>query len=152
MAVSGHNGNNETLTGNSSSISLTFYDSYFNEIPVSFSNMPIDVLIERGLNILQFYSYQYVNVTEINANFSENSLFLQNAFNITSNNASIHIELLPLSLNTSYLILLKFGFIPIVNSTYLDYDAFKILCPSKFYEKKKRGKCILCTLRVFFCS
>ena len=135
MAVSGYNGNNETLTGISSSISLTFYNSYFNEKPVSFSNMPIDVYIERSLNMSQFYSYQYVNVTQINANFSNDNLFLQNAFNITSNNASIHIELLPLSLNMSYLVLLKFGFIPIVNSTYSDYDVIKILCPSKFYKK-----------------
>jgi hypothetical protein len=129
MAATGQNGNNETLTGNSSSISLAFYDNYFNEIEISFSSAPIDVIIERGLNLSKSYSYQYVNVSEINNNISNGSLFLQNAFNITSNNASIHIELLPLNSNIGYLVFLKLGHIPILNSTYLDYDAFKVFCP-----------------------
>ena len=34
MAVSGHNGNNETLVGLSSSIGLTVYDEKVNEIQV----------------------------------------------------------------------------------------------------------------------
>ncbi len=131
MAASGHNGNNETLTGNSSSIGLTFYDEFLWELPVTESSLPIDVRIRRDLNSTQFYSYQYVNAAEINAALPLNAMFLHNTFNITSNMASIHIELMPLNATTSYLLVLKLGYMPVLNSTFFDYTSFKIFCPSK---------------------
>jgi hypothetical protein len=134
MATSGHNGNNETLTGNSSQIGLTFYDESYEEIPITKSNKPFDIRIRRDLNMSQFFSYQYVNHTEINENMELNSVFLQNAFNITSNNASIHIEFMPLYSKASYLFVLKLGYLPVINATNTDYTAFKIFCTSKKYK------------------
>jgi len=75
------------------------------------------------------FSFQYVNATEINAVLVR-SLFLMNRFTIKSNNASIHIEIKPVYLNTSYLLFLKYGEMPILNSTYSYFDSFKIFCPS----------------------
>jgi hypothetical protein len=125
MAVSGHNGNNESHIGMSLSIGLSFYDQNMNEIEISDTQTPIDLVIKRDQN-LQEYPYQYVNATQIK--FS--SLLLPNAFNLTSKNASIHIELKPLNFTIGYLMAMKLGYTPIINSSFTDLTSFKILCPS----------------------
>jgi hypothetical protein len=127
MAVSGHNGDNESFIGFSSSISLSFYDENLNEIEViSNSPTPIDITILRDSS-LKNTQYQYVNASQIK--ISNDSLFLQNGFYIKQINASVHIELKPLSLNVSYLIVMKLGSTPIVNSTYSNHDFLKLICP-----------------------
>ena len=128
MAVSGHNGKNESHTGMSASIGLTLYDSNANEIQITQSLSPIDILIQRDQNT-QNYSFEYINATNIG--FLSNTFLLQNSFKIKSINASIHIELKPLNLSIGYLILMKYGFMPILNSTHADYSSFKLFCPSK---------------------
>ena len=133
MAVSGHNGNNETLIGLSSSISLSIYDDEnFNELNVLANKRePIEVFIERDTS-LSSYEYQYVNVT-IDNDKNANLLYLFNNFNLTSQNASIHIEL-KMANSIAYLIVLKYGHLPIINATHADYDTFKLFCPSiNFY-------------------
>jgi exopolysaccharide biosynthesis protein len=125
MAVSGHNGNNESKIGMSVSIGLSFYDQNMNEIEISETRTPIDLVIKRDQNV-QEYSYQYVNVTQIK--FS--SLLLPNAFNLTSTNASIHIELKPLNFTIGYLMAMKLGYTPIINSSFADITSFRIFCPS----------------------
>jgi hypothetical protein len=145
MAVSGHNGNNETLIGLSSSISLSIYDDEsLNELNI-FANRrePIEVFIER-YNSLTTYEYQYVNVT-IDNDKNANLLFLYNNFNLTSQNASIHIELkkanTTLTNSIAYLFVLKYGNLPIVNTTYADCDTFRIFCPSRyFFDNSNRSK------------
>jgi hypothetical protein len=138
MAVSGHNGRNETFVGNSSFIGLAFYDENSNEIQITQSNFPIDVKIKRDSSLTDS-SFQYVNTSKMNSVLEEiNSVFLLNTFNIKSINASIHIEIKPLNPSKSYLMFLKLGYMPILNSTYSDYDSFKIFCPSKktlFYKR-----------------
>jgi hypothetical protein len=126
MAISGHNGNNETRIGLSNSIGLTVYDSKNNEIPITDSS--IYVVIQRDSNLPEI-SYKYINATQ----FQLSSGFLPNAFNITSTNASIHIELKPINESIGYLIALKFGSSPIINKTYSSYDAFKLICRSKYF-------------------
>ena len=129
MAVSGHNVNNETQIGMSSSIGLSIYDSETNnEIEIIQSKSPIDIIMPRDKSVLS-YSHQFVNAT--NLEFHNGSFYLQNNLNITSNNASIHIELMPLNLSIGYLLVFKMGYMPIINSTYADYTTFKIICPSK---------------------
>ena len=128
MAVCGHNGKNESHIGMSSSIGLTLYDSYANEIQVTQSLSPIDILIQRDQNT-QNYSFEYINATSIG--FLSNTFLLQNSFKIKSINASIHIEIKPLNLSLGYLLLMKYGFMPILNSTHADYSSFKLFCPSK---------------------
>ena len=128
MAVSGHNGNNETLIGMSSSLGLSFFDYETNiEIPISQSLSPIDIILPRDKSVIK-YSFQYVNAT--NLEFLDGSFYLQNNMNITTQNASLHIELKPLNESISYLIALKLGHLPIINTTYADYSSFKFICPS----------------------
>jgi hypothetical protein len=126
MAVGGHNGNNETRIGLSNSIGLTVYDQNNKEIPIT--NSLIKVVIHREPNLFHI-PYKYINASQ----FKLSSGFLQNAFNITSTNASIHIELKPIDESIGYLIALKFGSSPIINETYSSYDAFKLICPSKYF-------------------
>ena len=128
MAVSGHNGKNETHIGMSSSIGLTFYDENANEIEITQSLSPIDISIQRDQNAPNT-SFEYVNATQLG--FLSGSYFLQNSFTIKSNNASVHIELKPSNLSLGYLVVLKLGYMPFLNSTHSDYTSFEIFCPSK---------------------
>ncbi len=127
MAISGHNGNNETLTGISNSIGLAFYDSKNNDIPITDNS--IEVVIQRDSNLPDI-TFRYVNTTQLQLS----SGVLQNAFNITSTNASIHIELKPIDESIGYLIALKYGRSPIIKQTYSNFDAFKLICPSKIFK------------------
>jgi hypothetical protein len=129
MAVSGYNGMNETSTGMSSSLGLSFYDfETNNQILIAQSLSPIDIMIQRDKSASE-YSFQYVNATSLE--FFNGSFYLQNYMSITRNNASIHIELKPLNESICYLIVLKLGHLPIINSTYADYTAFKFICSGK---------------------
>ena len=128
MAVSGHNGDNESFSGYSSSIGLSFYDENINEIQISNALNPIDIVMSRDPSVFQ-NKYQYVNVSQIK--LTTGSYFLPNGFKIKSTNASIHIELKPLNESICYLIVLKLGHLPIINSTYADYTAFKFICSGK---------------------
>ena len=58
MAVSGHNGKNETHIGMSSSVGLTIYDSNANEIKITKSLSPIDIFIQRDEHT-QNHSFEY---------------------------------------------------------------------------------------------
>ena len=80
MAISGHNGNNETFIGMSSSTDLSLYDSNSNKIEITQSKSPIEILVPMDVSLLS-YPYQYVNVT--NNSLVNGAFFLQNAFNIT---------------------------------------------------------------------
>ena len=127
MAMSGHNGNNETLIGVSNSIGLSIYDLNNNEIPIT--NSQIEILIQRDTNLPEV-TFVYVNASQIQ--LSSEAFYLPNAFNLSSANASIHIELFPLNETVGYLMVLKFGSMPMLNTTYSSYDAFELFCPSKF--------------------
>jgi len=126
MAVSSHNGNNETLIGMSSSIGLSFYDQNMNEIEITQTQKPIEMIIKRDPNMAD-YSFQYINISS----FQLSSSFLKNAFYLTAYNASIHIELKPVNFSIGYLLIMKLGYTPILNSTFADFSSFKIFCPSK---------------------
>jgi hypothetical protein len=126
MAVSGHNGKNETLIGMSSSIGLSFYDQNMNEIEITQTQKPIEIIIKRDPNMAD-YSFQYINTTQIELSSSS----LTNAFYLTTKNASIHIELKPVNFTIGYLMVIKLGYTPILNSTFAEFTSFKLFCPSK---------------------
>ena len=132
MSVCGHNGDNESYIGYSSSIGLSFFDENLNEINVKNSSEPFDIVISKDANI-PLKPYQYINVSEIN--FSLESLTLNNGFNIISNNASIHIEIKPVDFSIGYLLVMKLGYTPIVNTNPPDFDSFEIFCPSNVNRK-----------------
>jgi len=129
MAVSGHNGYNATRVGMSSAMSLSFYDEKTNVIEISNSQKKIDLRIQRDENAIN-YPYQYVNATSLG--FLTRSYILQNSFKLNMTNVSLHIELKPINLNISYLLVMKLGMMPIVNATGADYNSFRIFCPSRF--------------------
>ena len=52
------------------------------------------------------------------------SSYLTNAFYLTGNNASIHIELKPVNFSIGYLFVMKLGYTPILNSTFADFTSF----------------------------
>ena len=131
MAVSGHNGNNETLIGLSNAIGLTFYNENATEIKITKAIVPIDIRIPRDTISLSYYE---VNATKIE--FLSKQNFLTNVFNITAKNASLHIELKPTSFSIGYLLVLKLGNVPIINATHADFTSFRIFCPSNSIEKK----------------
>ena len=127
MPTSGHNGNNETKIGMSSSISMALHDSDNNEIQIVSSKTPIDIVVPRDNSVFN-QTFQYVNVT--NLTISSTSYYMPSAFTISTNNASIHIELKPLSVFVGYVVILKLGYTPIVNATYSDFDFFNVYCPT----------------------
>ena len=114
----------------SESIGLTFYDHNLNELEINRlkSSESIDIVMKRDPNLPQ-YQFQSVNISQLQLA----SAWLFNGFNLTSNNASIHIELKPFNRSIAYLILLKLGYSPVINSSYVDYTSFKIFCPSMKY-------------------
>ena len=127
MAVSGHNGNNETKIGFSNSIGLSIYDEKLNEIKISNLKSPIDLIIQRDSNLPKF-PYQYVNATQIQ--LSNDNFLLPSGIHIASQNASLHIELKPIDFTLGYLITMKLGQTPLVTRKTVDYTSFKIFCPS----------------------
>lgn len=130
MASSGHNSINETFIGQSGSVDLKFFDSNGKTINVKNSKKPINIYINKNDKLLNS-SFTYVNVSSLK--IKNESLFLFNAFSISSNNASVHIEIKPLnSTSYGYMVVLKFGQTPRINSTFADYDFYKFLCQSKF--------------------
>ena len=128
MAVSGHNGNNETLIRMSSSTGLKFYDQNANEIKITQSIAPIEMFLMRDLNAFN-HSFEYINATSLG--FLEGSYFLKNSFKIQTINSSIHIEIKPINISIGYVLVVKLGYMPIVNKTSADYSWFQIFCPSK---------------------
>jgi hypothetical protein len=126
MAVSGHNGNNETFIGVSNSMGLSLYDENSNEIPIRRTNVPIDIVLQRDSNLPE-YSYYYVNASTFT--FASGQFYLTNTFKITAKNASMHIELKPLNKYIGYVLVIKLASTPLVNSTHADYTWFQIFCP-----------------------
>jgi hypothetical protein len=67
--------------------------------------------------------------------FGSEQRFIKNSFNLTTTNVSLYIEL-KLATNasvgagkkTGYLIVVKLGYMPIVNATQADYTSFKLIC------------------------
>jgi hypothetical protein len=144
MGISGHNGYNETFIGMSSLLSLSVFDQNMNEIEISQTQRPIELILKRDPKMAD-YSYKYINTTQIQISSS----YLLNGFNLTSNNASVHIELMSFNVDIGYLVVMKLGYTPILNATFADFNAFKIFCPSKkihfyLYLLRNTKRSILC--------
>ena len=77
------------------------------------------------------FLYQYVNATQIQLTFG--SFFIHSAIELKSKNSSLHIELKPKNITLSYLIVINFGFTPVINEEKTEYSSFKIFCPSKVF-------------------
>jgi hypothetical protein len=127
MAVSGHNGDNETFIGFSSSIGLSFYDENNKEIKITNTQSPIHMYIPRDANLEQQHPFQHVNASQIQM---YNLFFLTNGLYINSGiNVSLTIELKPYNKSIGYVLVMKLGQSPIINATYADFNSLKVFCP-----------------------
>ncbi|RNA25490.1 polycystin-1-like isoform X2, partial [Brachionus plicatilis] len=128
---SGHNGKNESKIGLSTSLGLSFFDQNGDEVTITNSKKPIHIWIPRERN-LPDYPFQHVNTS--NLTISSGGQILPNSFAIDSDNSSIHLEIRPdidlTQINSiGYLVLIKFGLSPVLNSSHKIYDHWQIVCP-----------------------
>ena len=130
MASCGVNGDNETKIGLSQTVSLSFNDASGNELLINNSTELIDIWIPRDLKTPNPIP-QYVNITFNNRQAGQ---FFPLGFNVTASNSSIHLEFSPIKSTISYIVLLKFNMTPRINSTFSDYDSWRLFCPSGKYN------------------
>ena len=112
---------NSANTNVSRSISFSLFDSNGNEISLDY---PIEIFIPRDPNRIlppmilqnvtsrqQLFNFHYVNITTILS-------------------ISVHIEIEPLNLSVSYLLIYEFDKIPQLN----EIDGWTVFCPSNFHS------------------
>jgi hypothetical protein len=128
MASCVHNGDNETKIALSHSLSVSLSDNKGNEIKIKNSSKLIDIWIPRDFNYIKNVA-QFVNITNLLNNETNRQLF-PIGFNKSTVNSSIHVELSPVKISIGYLVLLKLNMTPRINSTFQDYDYWKMFCPS----------------------
>lgn len=126
LSISGFNSRNETYTGSSLGLELSFLDQNGDVIPVQNLLTPIEVWVPRSTSASEDI-YQYVNTS--NVTISNDFQLMPNSVNISSTNASLHIQIRPKNFNLAYLVLVRFGSTPILNRTSAIYDYWTILCP-----------------------
>jgi hypothetical protein len=134
-ALTGANGDNETHIGNSKQLSLAFYDEKKQEIPISNAMSKFEFIIPRDLSFSATNTsmdFEFVNASFMD--MSEKNHFLPNAINTTGANVSFHLQISPIDPNTGYVVLLKLGQTPVLNSTMQSYDYWKIFCPQGNYN------------------
>jgi len=129
-ALTGANGDNETYIGNSKQLSLAFYDEDKKEIPITNALTLFEFIIPRDLSFSTTSTsidYEFVNASFMD--MSEKNHFLPNAINTTGANVSFHLQIKPINLNTGYVVLMKLGQTPVLNSSMQSYDYWNIYCP-----------------------
>lgn len=125
--VSGHNGKNESRIGLSKALGMSLFDETGTEIKITNSKKPFEMWVPRDSNLPNF-RFIYVNVT--NTTLSKNTQIMPNSFVINEHNASVHIQIKPETFTpVGYIVLFKFKYTPILNSTHKDYNYWKLLCP-----------------------
>lgn len=132
-ALTGANGDNETFIGNSKQLSLAFYDENKQEIPISNSMSRFEFVIPRDLSFSApgtSMDFEYVNASYMD--MSDKNHFLPNAINTTGANISFHLQISPDDVNTGYVVLMKLGQTPVLNSSMQSYDYWNIYCPEGF--------------------
>ena len=150
MASSVFNGKNESFVGSSGTVSLSFFDENRNKIKVSNSRTPIEFWIPREKYVESTKPFQFVHA--LNITLSPYSKFIPFGFTINKVvNASLHIQIKPNDTNLGYLALLKFNATPFLNSSYKDYDSFRIFCPnqsksSRLNSERRVTKCLILCL------
>ncbi len=125
VAVNGRSSDINLKT--STMLSLSFYE---NTRSLSVSNQtskPIILTIPRSSAISKRASFNLVNTSNLTVNVL-NQLYTF-SLNLSTTQSSIHFNLNPYSYELSYLLVLKYGSLPAVNTQGQSYDRFKIVCP-----------------------
>lgn len=114
-------------------ISLTLFDEHGHEIAFQTdTNNPIEIIIPRDPN-LRLPPMIRQNVTSIEMN-STAKLFNLHAVTLTSLNnpnlnVSLHIEIQPINVTSTYLFIFKYDSKPVLSSSTNQTDGWTILCP-----------------------
>ena len=125
MAQSGFNSRNESRTGYSYGLDLSFLDENKNIVVIENIPSPIDMYIPRD-TVLPNNAYLYVNTSAVSLN--ETVQLLLNSLTISAKNASLHIQIKPANASVSYLFILKLGSSPQLGIQGQSFDYWKILC------------------------
>lgn len=79
--------------------------------------------------------YPYTEIKISNLTLTPGLELLPNGFEIKTNNASMHLQIKPKIQNQiAYLVLIKLGSTPVLNSTHKTFDYWKILCPNNYHS------------------
>jgi hypothetical protein len=103
---------------------VTYYDVYGNAIPIN-TSYPASLWISKTLNSSQT-QFNPVNSSSL-AN-SSNQLLTFSA-TLLSPKIALNIDLRPKNLTSSYLLVIKFGDLPFINTSSSYYDLFQVFCP-----------------------
>ncbi|CAF1670733.1 unnamed protein product, partial [Adineta ricciae] len=126
-------GQSQSNTNLSTSISLTILDDDGQEIPMKTAdNTSIEIIIPRDPNLVMPSMILY-NVTSVNStdDSHHHQLFYSHYVNITTSlPVSVHLEIRPLNVNVSYLLIYRFDGIPQLNSSMSQIDGWTLLCSS----------------------
>jgi hypothetical protein len=123
----GRNGFHELGLDGSRSASLSFHDG-IQQIKVNTnSSYPIILTLARDSSIKKpdFIEQNISRFT--NVDFERNQLMTFN-FSLRNPRSSFHFHVKPSETDTSYLIVLKYGLVPVLNGTDQVFDSFKIAC------------------------
>lgn len=127
MPPSGFNAHNESFTGNSFGVDVSYYDQNGDEIPITDPTEPIGMSIPHYTGMTKV-PYLFVNTTNMTIESSQQ--ILPNGVNLTATNASLSLQLFPANLSVGYLVLFNKGSTPILNATTSNYTSWYILCPN----------------------
>ena len=118
-------------TNLSTSISLSLFDQYGNEIPFQTDvDHSIEITIPRDPNLISpSWIFQTTAISD-----PHEQLFNLHYVNITSSmNRSVHWEIRPLNVTLAYLFIYKFDSAPQLNSSMNVIDGWTLLCPSSMF-------------------
>jgi hypothetical protein len=120
-----------TNTNLSTSVSLSLFDQYGQEIPIETTfDHPIEIFIPRDPNLI----IPPMILQNISNSHPHNQLFNLQYIDISSTiDISVHWEIHPLNVTLAYLFIYKFNSAPILNSSINLIDGWTLLCPSSNY-------------------
>jgi hypothetical protein len=127
VAATGGNGREVNLDS-SASVSVSFFYGSNQKLNVQGLQSPIDLWIPRSSSV-KIPDYQLLNQTLLSfMPCIEDDVFLQMGINLANNN-SIHAQFKPVNstCEIGYVVLLKFGSAPKLNSA--SYDLWQFYCP-----------------------
>ena len=128
----------------STSISVTFLDENGNELPFRTStDHPVEILIPRDPTLIVPAMFLQ-NVTSLSP--APHQLFHLHLVDLSEmSDVSVHLELRPLSIDLSYLLIYRFDQAPILIRSLQQIDGWSLFCPAS----ETRKFTTLCQIWIF---
>lgn len=130
--------NGKTLSGieNSSFLSLAFYDQDRKEIKISNAQESFEFKIPRNLNKSNI-AFELINTTALNISGYPYNQLVTYKIDFKDQIAAIEFFIAPEN-QSSYLLAVRYGNLPILNEKYIQLDFYKILCPRDIISFENR--------------